>query len=64
MEPSSGAATASEKGEVTTQGDESEDLEVLKEGTSIMKPPAREPATGEALVETTVVESVSLLKLH
>ena len=61
--PSSGGATISRKGEVTTQGYESEDVEILEiqeEERPIIEPPTEEPTTGEAFVETTTIEGVTL----
>ena len=60
--PSGGGATASSKGEVTTQGDESEDMEILEtpeERRPISEPPADEPATEEALVKISITEAIS-----
>ena len=51
------------KREIVTQGYESEDVEILEtpeERRSISEPPADEPATGEALVETDVSIGVTL----
>ena len=49
--PSGRSATILEKGEVATQGYESEDVEILEtpeESQPITESPTEEPATGEA----------------
>ena len=51
-----------EKGEVATQGYESEDMAILetaKERRSITEPPVEKPATGEAFAETTAAEGTT-----
>ena len=60
--PSDGAATILEKGEVATQGYESEDVKILEtpeERQPITEPPAEEPATREALAKTTAAGSMA-----
>ena len=60
--PSGGGATNSGKGEVATQGYESDDVEILevpREWRLIIEPPAKEPAIGKALVKTTTAEGVT-----
>ena len=50
------------KGEVATQGDESEDAEILEtrqERRPISEPPANKPATGEVIVDTGVRTGVT-----
>ena len=64
--PSGQGATTSEKGEVATQGYESEDMEILEipeEERLIIEPLAEEPATREAFVETTAAEGVIPLEI-
>ena len=55
---SSGATITFGKGEVTTQGDESEDVEILKAPEE--RRPIDEPATGEASVKVYVTEAISI----
>ena len=59
--PSGGAATILVKGEVTIQGYEYEDVEILEfheEQQPITELPVAEPTTREAFTETTAVESM------
>ena len=61
--PSGGSATASRKGEITIQGDESEGVEILEtheERRPIIEPPTDEPATGETPVETGITKAISI----
>ena len=64
--PSGGVATTSEKGEIATHGDKSENVEILdipEEGRPIIEPPVEESAIGEALFKITAAEGVTPLEI-
>ena len=66
VRPSGGVAFILEKGEIATQGYESEDVEILEtpeERRLTTEPPTEEPATGEAFAVTTAAESTTPLEI-